>query len=105
MITKKDLEAAITECQGRRNPDAKTCIMLAAFYTIKNEMFGEEKQVEQSFAPAPVRNIISTDSDSDFARAIEGRSFMDVFPVLDELMDTINIIQPKLYDAVMDRLV
>jgi hypothetical protein len=41
VIRIEDLDTAIAECQGRRNPDAKTCIMLAAFYTIKREMFGD----------------------------------------------------------------
>lgn len=105
MITRKDLDSAIAECQGKRNPDAKTCIMLAAFYTIKNEMFGEEKKADYSFEPAPYRNIIEIDSDSDFARAIDGREQKDIMPVLDELMETIQIIQPRLYSAVMDKLV
>lgn len=106
VITKYDLETAIAECQGRKNPDAKTCIMLAAFYTIRNELFGEEKHAEQySYAPAPVRNTIEIDSESEFARAIDGRDQTEIMPVLDELMDTIRIIQPRLYDAVMTKLV
>ena len=104
MITKKDLESAIAECQGRKNPDAKTCIMLAAFYTIKNEMFGEGKKDEYSFAPAPVRDTIQIDSESEFARAINGRDQKDIMPVIDDLMLTVEIVQPRLYRAVMQRL-
>lgn len=105
VITKQDLEAAIAECQGKKNPDAKTCIMLAAFYTIQREMFGEEKHAEQySYAPAPVRNTVYIDSDSEFARAIDGRDLDEVFPIIDELMETLKIIQPRLYDAVMMKL-
>ena len=104
MITKKDLDSAIAECQGKRNPDARTCIMLAAFLTIKRELFVEEKDDGYSFAPAPVRNMIEIDSDSEFARAIDGRDQSEIMPVMDELMDTIRIIQPRLYDAVMLKL-
>lgn len=105
MITKHDLEAAIAECQGKRDPDSKTCIMLAAFYTIRREMFGEETELPSySYAPAPIRNTITIDSGSEFARVIDGRSQQDVLPVLDELMDTLNVIQPRLYAAVMDKL-
>lgn len=105
MITETDLNTAIAECQGKRNPDAKTCIMLAAFYTIRREMFGEEKEAEPSysFAPAPVA-VIETDRDSDFARAVDGKEQERVIPVLDELMQTLSVIQPKLYDAVMAKL-
>ena len=106
MITESDLNTAIAECQGKRNPDAKTCMMLAAFYTIKREMFGEEKHAEApsySYAPAPVA-VIEADGNSDFARAIDGREQEEVIPILDELMQTLSIIQPKLYDAVMTKL-
>lgn len=106
MITERDLDAAIAECQGKRDPDAKTCMMLAAFYTIRREMFGEDNKVEHlySYAPAPDRNTIQIDSGSEFARAIDGRYQEDIFPVLDELMETLHIIQPRLYNAVMDKL-
>lgn len=106
MITETDLNTAIAECQGKRNPDAKTCMMLAAFYTIKREMFGEEKHAEipsYSYAPAPVA-VIEADGNSDFARAIDGKDQGKVIPVLDELMQTLSVIQPKLYDAVMTKL-
>ena len=103
MITKTDLEAAIAECQGKRNPDAKTCIMLAAFYTIQREMFGEEKDAGYSFAAAPA-NTIEYDSGSEFARAVNGKEQRAVWPVIDELLDTLRIIQPRLYNAVMNKL-
>lgn len=105
MITEHDLDSAIAECQGRKNPDAKTCMMLAAFYTIRREMFGEEKEVEHfSYAPAPDRNIIDFDGDSKFARAVDGKLQEKVLPVLEELMETLRIIQPRLYNVVMERL-
>ena len=108
MITQQDLKQAISECQGERNPNANTCIKLAAFLTIQRELFGEEKQAEQfptySFAPAPIQNTIEINSGSEFARAIDGRNQREVIPVIDELMSTLQIIQPRLYAAVMGRL-
>ena len=105
MITKHDLETAIAECQGKQNPDSKTCMMLAAFYTIRREMFGEEKEAEHySFAPAPVRNIVEINSDSEFARAVNGMDLDEFYSIMNELMETIQIIQPRLYDAVMMKL-
>ena len=89
MITRFDLDSAIAECQGKRDPDAKTCIMLAAFYTIRREMFGEEKDAGHSYAPAPIRSTIQTDSGSEFARAISGREIDEILPVVDELMATL----------------
>ena len=108
MITQQDLAQAIAECQGDRNPNANTCIKLAAFLTIQRELFGEEKQAEQlssySFAPAPDRNIVEIDSDSEFAQAVNGMPLDEFFPVMDELMDTLQIVQPRLFNAVMAKL-
>ena len=111
MITERDLQDAIAECQGQRNPNANTCIKLAAFYTLRREMFGEEKYAAQtpgySFLPEPQSTaelLIYNDSDSDFARAIDGRRQEEIWPLMDEMMDTIHAIHPRLYNAVMDRL-
>ena len=104
MITRQDLAEAIAECQGKRNPDANTCIKLAAFYTIQREMFGEEKNAEHySFASAP-ETYIQLDSGSEFANIVNGRSADDIMPVMDELMSTLQVIQPRLYTAVLSKL-
>ena len=108
MITRQDLEQAIAECQGDRNPNASTCIKLAAFLTIQRELFGEEKEAEQlpsySFAPASDRNLLQIYSDSEFARAIDGREQAEILPIIDELMGTLQILYPRLYNAVMTKL-
>ena len=110
MITKNDLDAAIAECQGKRNPDASTCIKLAAFYTIRNEMFPTvvpsvaQPEPSYSYAPAPDQpddSYVIINSESEFAKLIDGRKQEEVWPVLDELMATIKTIYPRLYDAVL----
>ena len=115
MITEHDLEQAIAECQGERNPNAQTCIKLAAFYTIRNEMFGNPEQVavaknaipSYSYADAPEKPVdtrIEYDGDTDFSRAINGKKADEIWEIMDELMSTIQILIPKLYTQVMDRL-
>ena len=108
MITLHDLEEAIAECQGQRNPNANTCVKLAAYYTIRRELFGEEKDAEQpsySYAHAPDPDpVITNDGDGDFARIVDGRDQAEIWPILNEAMETLQIVMPKLYTAVMDRL-
>ena len=89
-----------------RNPNASTCIKLAAFLTIQRELFGEEKQAEQlpSYSYAPARSVIEINSNSEFARLVDGRDQNAVMPVIDELMETLNMIQPRLYNAVLDKI-
>lgn len=112
MITEQDLAAAIAECQGKRNPDANTCIKLAAFYTIKNHLFPEtpEKmgygtQEGYAYAPAPEADLtLDVNGKSEFTEAVRGRKLEDVWPIIDELMLTIQVIQPRLYNAVMAKV-
>ena len=107
MITEQDLKEAIMECEGQRNPNASTCLKLAAFYTIRNEMFGnKDEQVRASYSyDAPViENTISFDGNSEFARSIDGRKASEIWSIMDELMNTLSVVEPKLYDAVLRKL-
>lgn len=110
MITERDLMEAIAECQGERNPNANTCIKLAAFYTIRNELFGKPEQVERaedahsySYAAAPVdtAETIHYDSGTDFSQAIDGRNPDEVWPIIDEAMSAVQVLMPRLYAKVM----
>lgn len=108
MITEYDLQEAIAECRGKRNPDASTCIKLAAFLTIKEHLFPDEKDQEPeltqpaySYAAPPA---VEYDSDTEFARAIKGLTMDELLPVMDELMSTIQMLNPALYNGVMRRL-
>lgn len=103
MIKREDLQEAIAECQGQRNPNANTCIKLAAFYTILDRM--EEANTGYSYAPAIINaEKINYYSDSDFSHVIYGRDPEAVWAVMDELMDTLKVMYPKLYDSVMRRV-
>lgn len=109
MITEKDLQEAIAECQGERNPNANTCIKLAAFYTIKNELFGKTDPPDNGYSYAvepaePVDTHIEYTSDTEFSQMINGRNPEDVWPIIDELMSTIRVLMPRLYDGVMLKL-
>lgn len=99
MIRKQDLLDAIAECQGDRNPNANTCIKLAAYYTILNNI--EPPKESYSFAPA---EQVRYDSGSEFCDAIRGLDVNVVLPVMDELMESIRVLIPKLYNVTIDKL-
>lgn len=112
MIREQDLQEAIAECMGKRNPDANTCIKLAAFYTILNQLYPKQDQEQNaqpvipamSFAAEPNEQVIQWEGDSDFAQEISGRAVSHIMPIMDELMQTVQVLQPRLYDAVMRKL-
>jgi len=113
LITEQDLEQAIAECQGERNPNANTCIKLAAFLTIKKEMFGEQDHFAEDGKMVPqyshtaepqIEEPINYESDTEFGKAVLGMYWKDVLPLIDELMSTLKVTNRRLYDAVMRRL-
>lgn len=106
MITEQDLQAAIAECRGKRNPDANTCIKLAAFLIIQEHLYPSVQPTMYSYAPPPeqAENRIEYESDTDFGRAVNGKLAADVWPVMDELMDAVHVLQPRLYASVLNKL-
>ena len=115
LIHEQDLRDAIAECQGKRNPDANTCIKLAAYFTILNNLYPEEKpqsglesgaglyQMASGANPDP-DPVIDYDSGTEFSRMVNGRSDTEIMPVMDELMETIKMIHPRLYNSVLNKL-
>ena len=101
------MQEAIAECQGKRDPDASTCIKLAAFYTIRREMFGAQEKAIPSYSFAPGQaddGSVIYAGDSEFAEKVNGRRQEDVWPIMDELMDAVRVLYPKLYYTVLDKL-
>lgn len=111
MITEKDLQEAIAECQGKRNPNANTCIMLAAFLTIQKEMFGKpEPELPQtaarsySYAPGEPVGEVTYESDTEFSQAVYGMAVDDLMEIMDELMTALQVVNPRLYASVMRKI-
>ena len=112
MIRESDLHEAIAECLGKRDPDANTCIKLAAYYTILNQLYPQEQDEQevhampvlpaQSFAADP--DTVNYEGDSEFARIVRELPVSRMMPIIDEMMDALSVLQPRLYDAVMRRL-
>lgn len=106
MITEQDLREAIAECQGQRKPNASTAIKLASYLTIldhinKEDNFEKQSQIQSySFASAPT----SYDSGTEFSDRILNMDINAVLTVMDELMTTLSVVNPRLYDAVMRKL-
>lgn len=110
MITKQDLDEAIAECQGQRNPNANTCIKLASFYTIRRELFEEDKDDKQSSQPMYSYSSGSSEDslrrygDSEFLESIDGKHAESVMMVMDELMESMKVLQPRIYNSVMRKI-
>ena len=96
MIREQELREAIAECQGERNPNANTCIKLAAYYSILDHMSPEQPQTveikpEYSFA------------DSELSRAFD-RDPERTMDLLEELLESLQLLYPRLYESFLFKL-
>ena len=94
MITRKDLLEAIEKCQGQKNPNANTCIKLAAYYTI----------LDHTPEDNPGYSYMSQPSNSEFINLIKSRSVDEVLLIMDDMMEQLQVVAPKLYYETMERL-
>lgn len=108
MITDKELHEAIAECQGERNPNANTCLKLASYYTILDHIKADEKPPERNASgygysySGGSENVYQ--SDTEFSQVIENMDMYDVLEIMDELMTTLSVVNPRLYSSVMRKL-
>lgn len=91
MITRRDLIDAIEKCQGQKNPNANTCIKLAAYYTILDHFCESEDY----------HNIKPT---SEFLEIVKDKSSERVMYIMDSLMSELSEKDPKLYYSVIGKL-
>ena len=104
MITEADLKAAIAECEGSRNPTASTCLKLAAYYTILNQKGGGAytRPLEQNYSFASEPDIHF--GNSEFSRLVQEKSVARCWPIIDELMGVLLVVDPKLYQSIIRKL-
>lgn len=108
MIREEELLDAIAECQGTRNPNANTCIKLASFYTILDHIKKDvsEPRFDKDYSYDVQETMVEPRyaSNSEFGKLISNKDNYYVLKTVDELMETLRVMQPRLYDAFMKKL-
>lgn len=100
MITEKELNDAIAKFEQVEDPNSNTCIALAAFYTVRDHLYPDNGKYSYDYS-GPCDNY---SSDTEFGQLMSTKSPSSIMPVIDELMTTINVINPQLYIGVLNRL-
>lgn len=103
----KEIENGIYELEHEESSQARYAL-LAALYTCRNEMLGlsapQPQTAAYSEAAAPAQKTLDQYGDSDFLRAVSGLPADKAWEVIDELMDTLQLVNPRLYDSAMRKL-
>ena len=92
MITKRELLEAIAECE--EEPPSFTSIKkLASLYTVYDHLYGKEPEEKPHTA-----------THSEFLQVAEEKDRGAVLEVFDELMQSLKVIYPKVYESVMRKV-
>lgn len=112
MITLHDLDEAIKKCEGQVDPTPTTALKLAAYYTIKNELFSQKTEQQPlidngySFAAPDVEREYTIDykSKTEFGEALNGKEAFPVWEIMDDLMSVLQTAQPRVYRRILEQI-
>lgn len=112
MIDEKEINERIAEIQYSRDQSPDECIYLASLYTIRDHLFGEKDNNHvQNYSTVSAPAVISSPSfavtvsgDSDFLRAVSGKDKDAAWDIIDDLMDTLKVAYPRVYESVMRKI-
>lgn len=103
----KEIEWAIQELEQEES-SFDVYAKLANLYTVRKELMDTSNQGYQpttySEASGPTEERLGQYGDSNFMRAISGKDPAQSWAVIDELMDTLQIVNPRAYESVIRKL-
>lgn len=104
MYTKDELLNGIYEVsQGKHT--IQNCERLAAIYTVLDHLYPTNSLEGYSGDSGnDAEPQIGNYGNTEFMRAIAGKSQYEMWQLMDELMSTLSVINPRLYESVMRKI-
>lgn len=99
MISERELLEAIKECEDQPLT-YPLCEKLSTLYTVHRYLYGSDQPPTER----KVLSVIETSGESEFLEAANGKESDAVFAILDELMNTVKVLHPRVYDSVLDQI-
>lgn len=104
MFTQVELMDAINELEGGKH-SMQNCERLAAIYTVLDHLYADEKPAVQAVAPErEVETVIGSYGNSQFLQSIAGRPAREVWKLVNELVEAISVLNPRLMSSFLDKL-
>ena len=98
MIDRSEIDRAIDELESKETTFS-SCAKLADLYIIRDKLDESAPRVEDySYDVGPVSG------GSDFMAAISGKDYGKLWAIIDELMDTLSVANPRVYASVMRKI-
>lgn len=99
MITIEQINGEIAVLEDEK-PTHVVMQKLANLYIVRDHMGIGEPDIT---APV-ISERVTYESNSEFSQTIKGKDVNSVMPVVDELMETLEVVNPRLYQSVLRNL-
>jgi hypothetical protein len=101
MITDLDWQDVIAKCQAVNKPNETAYLLLAAatYMTEHDVKLSPPQYSGYSSTPS-----VEYDSGSEFSEAAKGKEILGIMEVMDELMEALQLIAPRMYAATIDKI-
>jgi len=103
MLDVKELDVAITELENRP-PTFSSCSKLADLYAVRDHITGQAQGYAAYSRASMGADALERYGDSDFLRAVEGKNAGQIWRIMDELMDSLRVVNQRVYDSVMRKI-
>lgn len=95
MLNIDEINNEILMLETKRDTTYSVMEKLAPLYIVRDHLNG---------APSQQPQPLEVDGESEFLSAVSGKDSREVFGVVDEIMQTISVINPRLYAAAMKKI-
>lgn len=110
MLNKQEIEEYIAELENQKSHSFKDCYLLSSLYSIRDHAFGDTPESlyvrypKTSEVPILPQEPLETYGDSEFLIAVSGKIPASAWCIIDDLMDTLRVTNPRVYESVMRRI-
>ncbi len=104
MFKKAELLDAINELEGAKH-SIQNCEKLAAIYTVLDHLYPVEQPIpiiQESYSRDS--GTVRVEGNSDFMMAINGKPNDKIWPLINEFVETVNVLNPRLYSNFLTKL-
>lgn len=102
MLSESELTDAIDVLSNGKH-SIQNCERLAAIFTVRDHLYPDQP-IERGYSAASNVDQVGLYGDSEFLTAISRKNQVDAWLLMDELMQTLYAINPRLYDSVMRKI-
>lgn len=104
MFSKAELIDAIDQLNNGKH-SIQNCERLAAIYIVLDHLYGEEKPMITGYSnDNRIESEVGLYGDSEFLKTIAGKSAQDTWLLMDELVEAVQVFNPRLMNSFFEKL-